>query len=114
MTGTPEPASDPDRPRAGPDEGQVKTIAELFTDWYSRQASYVRGASHDGPGRDWRMIRAAEASAREIGMRASIPDQSAAGTPEYAADLAQWGDGRGIGPGRARAPEEPDGPEAGE
>jgi hypothetical protein len=114
MTSTPEPASDPYGPRAGPDEGQVKTIAELFTDWYSRQASYVCGASHDGPGRDWQMIRAAEASARETGMRASIPDQSAAGTPEYAADLAQWGDGRGIGPGRARAPEEPAGPEAGE
>ena len=111
MTSTPESASDLDGSHAGPDEGQVKTIAELFTDWYSRQASYVRGASHDGPGRDWRMIRAAEASAREIGLRASIPDPAAAGTPEYAADLARWGDGRGIGPGSARAPEEP---EAGE
>jgi len=89
----------------------VKTVGELFADWYLRQASYVRGASHDGPGADWRMIRAAEASAREIGMRASIPDPAAAGTPEYAADLARWGDGRGIGPGSARAPEEP---EAGE
>jgi hypothetical protein len=114
MTSTPDSASDPDRPRAGPDEGQVKTAAELFADWYSRQASYVRGASHAGPGRDWRMIRAAEASAREIGMRASIPDRGAAGTAEYAADLERWGDGRGIGPGRARAPEEPDAPEAGE
>jgi hypothetical protein len=114
MTSTPESAGDRYRPHAGPDERQVKTIAELLADWYSRQASYVRGGSHDGPGRDWRMIRAAEASAREIGMRASIPDQSAAGTAEYAADLARWGDGRGIGPGSARAPEEPDGPEAGE
>jgi hypothetical protein len=114
MTSTPESASGRYRPPAGPDESQVQTIAELFTDWYSRQASYVRGAGHDGPGADWRMIRAAEASAREIGLRASIPDHSASGTPEYAADLAQWGDGRGIGPGRARAPEEPDGPEAGE
>jgi hypothetical protein len=91
----------------------VKTAAELFTDWYFRQASYVIGASHNGPGADWRMIRAAEASAREIGMRASIPDQSASGTAGYAADLAQWGDGRGIGPGRARAREDPDGPETG-
>jgi hypothetical protein len=114
MTSTPESASDLDGPHAGPDEGQVKTIGELFADWYSRQAGYVRGASHDGPGADWRMIRAAEASARETGMRASIPDHSAAGSAEYAADLARWGDGRGIGPGRAGAPEEPDGPEAGE
>src|SRR5262245_36504803 len=63
MTSTPESASDPDGPHAGPDEGQVKTIAELFADWYARQASYARGAGHDGPGADWRMIRAAEASA---------------------------------------------------
>src|SRR5215472_5741839 len=114
MTGTPESAGDPHGPHTGPGEGQVKTVAELLADWYSRQASYVRGASHDGPGADWRMIRAAEASAREIGMRASIPDQSASGTAEYAADLARWGDGRGIGPGSAGAPEELDGPEAGE
>jgi hypothetical protein len=114
MTSTPQSASGRYGPHTGPDEGQVKTIGELFADWYSRQAGYVRGASHAGPGRDWRMIRAAEASAQETGMRASIPDQSAAGTPEYAADLARWGDGRGIGPGRARAPEKPDGPEAAE
>jgi hypothetical protein len=114
MTSTPEPAGDRYGPHAGPGEGQVKTIAGLFADWYSRQAGYARGASHDGPGADWRMVRAAEASARETGVRASIPDQSAAGTAEYAADLARWGDGRGIGPGRARAPENPDGPEAGE
>ena len=98
MTSTPESASGRYRPPAGPDESQVQTIAELFTDRYSRQASYVIGASHNGPGADWRMIRAAEASAREIGMRASIPDPAAAKTPEYAADLARWGDGRGIGP----------------
>ena len=114
MTSTPESASDPCRSPAGPDDRQVKTAAELFTDWNFRQASYEIGASHNGPGADWRMIRAAEASAREIGMRASIPDQSASGTAGYAADLAQWGDGRGIGPGSAMAPEEPDGPEAGE
>jgi hypothetical protein len=47
-------------------------------------------------------------------MRASIPDPAAAGTPEYAADLARWGDGRGIGPGSTGAPGEPDGPEAGQ
>jgi hypothetical protein len=114
MTSTPQSASGRYGPHAGPDEGQVKTIAELLADWYLRQAGYVRGASHDGPGADWRMIRAAEASARETALRASIPDPAVAGTAEYAADLARWGDGRGIGPGRARAPEEPDGPEAAE
>jgi hypothetical protein len=82
----------------------VKTTAELFADRYFQQASYVRGASHDGHGQDWHLIRAAEANAREIGMHASTPDPAVAGTPEYAADLAQWGDGRGISP---------DGPETG-
>ena len=114
MTGTPESASDLHGLHAGPDEGQVKTAAELFADWYFRQASHAGAASHDGPGADWRMIRAAETNAREIGLRASIPDQSAAGSAGYAADLAQWGDGRGIGPGSTRALEGPDGPEAGE
>jgi len=99
------------RPAADPGAGPVKTIAELLSDWYLRQTAHVRGARRDGPGRDWRLIRAAEANARETGMRASIPDPAAAGTPEYAADLAQWGDGRGIGPD---GPQEGAEPEAGE
>ena len=102
------------RPPADPGAGPVKTIAELFRDWYLRQTAHVHGARRDGPGRDWRLIRAAEANARQTGMRASIPDPAAAGTPEYAADLARWGDGRGIGPGSTGAPGEPDGPEAGQ
>ena len=89
----------------------MKTIAELFRDWYLRQTAHVHGARRDGPGRDWRLIRAAEANSRETGMRASIPDPAAAGTPEYAADLARWGDGRGIGPD---GPQEGAEPEAGE
>jgi hypothetical protein len=101
-------------PHADPGNGQVKTIAELFSGWHFRQAAQVRGACCDGPVPDWQLIRAAEANAREIGMRASMPDPAAAGTPEYAADLAQWGDGRGIGPGSSGLPGEPDGPEAGE
>jgi hypothetical protein len=100
------------RPPADPAAEPV-TIAELFRDWYLRQTAHVRGGRRDGPGRDWRLIRAAEADARETGMRASIPEPAAAGTPEYAADLARWGDGRGIGPGSTGAPGEPDGPEAG-
>jgi hypothetical protein len=55
-------------------------------------------AGHGAPVPDWQLIRAAEAGARQTGMRASMPDRAAAGTPEYDADLARWGDGRGIGP----------------
>ena len=101
---------DPYGPHADPGNGHVKTTAELFTGWYFQQATHVRGASHDGPGPDWQLIRAAEASARQIGLRASIPGPAAAGTPEYA-DLAQRGDGRGVGPD---GPETGAGPEAGE
>jgi hypothetical protein len=104
MKGTEVPARDLYGSHADPGDGHLKTTADLFADWYSRQAAYARGASHDGPGADWRLIRAGEASAREIGMRASTPDPAAAGTPQYAGDLARWGSGRGIGP---------DGPEAG-
>lgn len=104
MTSSQTPPRDLYGPHAGPDSGQAKTAAELFSGRYFEQAAQVRGASHDGPGRDWQLIRAAEANAREIGMRASLPDPAAAGTPDYAADLAWWGDGRGIGP---------DGPETG-
>jgi hypothetical protein len=99
---------------ADPGAGRVTTIAELLCDWHLRQAAHVHGGRRDGPGRDWRLIRAAEANARETGMRASIPDPAAAGTPQYAADLARWGDGRGIGPGSTRTPGEPDGPETGQ
>jgi hypothetical protein len=59
---------------------------------------------HDGPMPDWRLIRAAEASARQAGLRASSPDPVVAGTPQYAIDLARWGTGRGI---------DPDGPDPG-
>ena len=104
MTSSKMPERDLYGPQADPGGGQAKTAAELFSGRYSGQAAQVRGASHDGPGRDWQLIRAAEADAREIGMRASLPDPAAAGTPDYAADRAWWGDGRGIGP---------DGPETG-
>jgi hypothetical protein len=98
MTSTQVPAGDLCGPHADQGNNHMKTTAELFTDWYFQQAANVRGASHDGPGADWQLIRAAEASAREPGMRASTPDPTATGTPAYAADLARWGDGRGIGP----------------
>ena len=98
MTSSQTPPRGLQGPHASPGGGYAKTAAELFSGRYFQQAAQVRGASHDGPGRDWQLIRAAEANAREIGMRASLPDPAAAGTPEYAADLAWWGDGRGIGP----------------
>ena len=90
------PPRDHDGPPASPG-AEPETIAELLGDWYRRQSAHGHGARRAGPGRDWRLMRAAEANAREIGMRASIPDTAAAGTAEYAADLAAWGDGRGIG-----------------
>jgi hypothetical protein len=64
----------------------------------NQSAAPARIVRHDGPVPDWRLIRAAEASARQVGLRASIPDPAAADTPLYAADLASWGTGRGIGP----------------
>lgn len=109
MGSTQVPARDLHGRPAGQD-GHLKTAAELFAAWYLQHADHVRGASRGGPGPDWRLIRDAEASARETGMRASVPDQAAAGTPGYAADLARWGDGRGVSPDGAG----PGGPEAGQ
>jgi hypothetical protein len=91
------------QPLESPPSGQIHPASVTIRDGYQPgpEAAPVREpglASHDGPLPDWRLIRAAEASARQAGTRASIPDPAAAGTPEYAADLARWGDGRGIGP----------------
>jgi hypothetical protein len=108
MTSAQMPPRDRYGPHADPGDGDPKTAAELFSGWYFEQAAHVRGASREGPGRDWRLIRAAEANAREIGIRVSIPDPAAAGTADYATDLARWGDGRGIcpdGPGTGAGPE---------
>jgi hypothetical protein len=104
------PANDLLGQREHLEDEHLKTAGELFADWYLQHAVHVRGASLVGPGPDWRLIRDAEASARERGMRASIPDPAAAGTPGYAADLVRWGDGRGINPDGP----EPGGPEAGQ
>jgi len=88
---------------AGLDDGRLNAARGLIADWYDRQAGYVSGASHDGPGRDWRLIGDATANAREIGLRASVPQPGGQESPEYQADAQAWGTGRGIGP---------DGPEA--
>jgi hypothetical protein len=92
------------------DDGHLAAARDLIRDWRDRAAAQARGAGQERPGPDWRLIREAEASARETGLRASVPDQAAAGTSRYAADLAQWGDGRGVGPD---GPQAADGPEAG-
>jgi hypothetical protein len=81
------------------DDGHLNAARELIADWYQRQAGYVSGVPHGGPGRDWQLIRVAEANAREIGLRASVPQPGGYGTPEYEADAAAWGSGRGIEPG---------------
>ena len=111
MIGTQVPARGLHGSGADPGDRYLTTVGELFTDWYSRQAAYVRGGRYNGHCPDWRLIRAAEASARETGMRASTPYPAAARTPDYAADLARWGSGRGIGPD---GPEAAAGPEAGQ
>jgi hypothetical protein len=54
---------------------------------------------------DWRALRHVDARAREAGLRASVPQPDRRGSPEYQADAAAWGTGRGIAP---------NGPEAGE
>ena len=101
-----------DSPRSGQIHPAAVTIADGCQPGPEAASAREPGlATCEGPVRDWRLIRAAEASAREAGMRISIPDPAVAGTPEYAADLAQWGDGRGIGPD---GPETAAGLEAGE
>lgn len=75
------------------------TIGDEYQPGPAPASAGERGlAGHSAPVPDWQLIRAAEASAPQAGMRASMPDPAAAGTPEYDADLARWGDGRGIGP----------------
>jgi len=109
MGNTKPPAQGPYELHAELDDGHLTAARDLIRDWQDRAAAQAR-ASQERPGPDWRLIRDAEAGAREIGLRASVPDPAAAGTPRYAADLAHWGDGRGVGPD---GPEAADGAEAG-
>ena len=92
------------------DDGHLTAARDLIRGWQDRAAAQARGASQERPGPDWRLIRDVGAGAREIGRRASVPGPAAAATPQYAADLAHWGDGRGAGPD---GPGAADGPEAG-
>src|SRR5215831_2414248 len=49
-------------------------------------------------GPDWRALREAETQARDAGLRATVPQPDRRGTPEYEADAAAWGTGRGVAP----------------
>jgi len=87
------------------------TAGELvWTSHWDPGGNYGSGWSDPQPfpvtttGPDWRALRQAETRARDAGLRTSVPQPDGHGTPEYQADAAAWGTGRGIGP---------DGPEAG-
>jgi hypothetical protein len=77
------------------DSGHLDAVRALIADW--------TGSGQASPGRDWHQIRDAEARARDAGLRVSVPQPDGQGSPEYQADAAAWGTGRGIGA---------DGPEA--
>ena len=67
---------------AGLDDGHLNAARDLIADWYARQAR------PGGSGRGWRPVRDAEANARQIGLRASIPQPHEHESPEYQADAA--------------------------
>jgi hypothetical protein len=93
-----QPSTGQREPNQDPGDRRTAAASDLSSDWSAQTAGLARIAGHDGPLPDWRLIRAAETSARQAGLHASIPDPAATGTPQYAADLARWGTGRGIGP----------------
>ena len=68
--------------------GHLNAARELIADWYARQANHASGARPGGSGRDWRPVRDPEASARQIGLRASLPLPHEYESPEYQADAA--------------------------
>ena len=73
---------------AGLDDGHLTAARDLIADWYARQASHVNEARPGGSGRGWRPVRDAEASARQIGFRASILQPHEYESPEYQATAA--------------------------
>jgi hypothetical protein len=68
------------------DDGHLNAARDLIADWYARQANHK--ARPGGSGRDWRPARDPEASARQIGLRASIPQPHEYESPEYQAAAA--------------------------
>ena len=73
---------------AGLDDGHLDAGRDLIADWYARQASHVNEARPGGSGRDCRPVRDPEASARQIGLHASIPQPHEYQSPEYQAAAA--------------------------
>ena len=71
---------------AGLDDGYLDAARDLIADWYARQANHTNEARPGGSGRDWRPVRDAEANARQIGLRARIPQPREHRSPEYQAD----------------------------
>jgi hypothetical protein len=86
-----------------PDPGDRRPVParDLIGGWAARHAR-VPGVEH--PGRDWHLVRDAQAAARTAGLRATVPQPDGQHAPQWQADAQAWGTGRGI---------EPDGPQAG-
>ena len=74
--------------RAGLDDEHLNAARDLIADWYARQANHVNEAGPGGSGRDRRPVRDPEASARQIGLRASIPQPHEHESSEYQTDAA--------------------------
>ena len=74
--------------QAGLIDGHLNAARDLIADWYACQANHANEARPGGSGRDWRPVRDAEANARQIGLRARIPQPREHGSPEYQADAA--------------------------
>ena len=70
------------------DDGHLNAARDLIADWYARPANHVSEARPRGSGRDWQPVRDPEANARQIGLRASIPQPHEHESPEYQADAA--------------------------
>jgi hypothetical protein len=90
-----------DQGYSAPEDRRPVSARDLIDDWAARHA---RAPGVEYHGRDWHLVHDAEAAAREIGLRASVPQPSGLHTTEWQADAQTWGTGRGIAP---------DGPEAG-
>jgi len=58
---------------AGMDDGHLNAARDLIADWYACQANHANEARPGGSGQDWQPVRDPEANARQIGLRASIP-----------------------------------------
>jgi hypothetical protein len=85
-------------------DARIEALGEVADRLHAWRITEQAVNPHPAVGRDWRALRAAEAQAREAGLGASIPQPDSQDSPEYQADAAGWGSGRGIGP---------DGPEVG-